>query len=193
MRIDLLRHGATQLGHTLRGSTDDALTEQGWQQMQQTVAQASTAWQIIFTSPLQRCQRFAEDLAQQLDISCHIIPTLQEMHFGSWEGQTTQHLYEKYPEDLAKFWQTPTQFTPPQAESLQAFAARIKQSLCIMQQVMQSKNLQHALVVTHGGVIKYLKCRAQAQPLDLILTMSAELAQLHSFEWHEQQLLEVKR
>ena len=29
----LLRHGETELGSGLRGSLDDDLTEQGWQQM----------------------------------------------------------------------------------------------------------------------------------------------------------------
>ena len=37
LKIDLLRHGETTLSHTLRGSTDDDLTELGWQQMQQTI------------------------------------------------------------------------------------------------------------------------------------------------------------
>ncbi len=35
--LDLLRHGETELGHTLRGSTDDALTLEGWQDMQRTL------------------------------------------------------------------------------------------------------------------------------------------------------------
>lgn len=37
LQIDLLRHGKTELSHTLRGSTDDALTPEGWQQMQRNV------------------------------------------------------------------------------------------------------------------------------------------------------------
>ena len=37
MQLDLLRHGETELSHTLRGSIDDALTQKGWQQMQRTI------------------------------------------------------------------------------------------------------------------------------------------------------------
>lgn len=61
--LDFLRHGETSLSHTLRGKTDDALTAKGWAQMQSTIAQAeqvSQAWDVIYSSPLQRCRLFAE-------------------------------------------------------------------------------------------------------------------------------------
>ncbi len=48
---------------------------------------------------------------------------------------------------------------------------------------MQKHNLQHALVVTHGGVIKLLACLAEQQPLDDLLKMSAELGKLYSLEF----------
>ena len=37
VRLDLLRHGETELGGGLRGSLDDALTELGWAQMHEAV------------------------------------------------------------------------------------------------------------------------------------------------------------
>ena len=72
LKIDLLRHGETTLSHTLRGSTDDDLTELGWSQMQQTIDQSlqtslqqQAAWEVIFSSPLKRCRLFAETVAVQ--------------------------------------------------------------------------------------------------------------------------------
>jgi len=50
---------------------------------------------------------------------------------------------------------------------------------------MQKQNLQHALVVTHGGVIKLLTCLAQQHPLDDLLKMPAELGKLYSLEVSE--------
>jgi len=38
LRLDLLRHGETELGGGLRGSLDDALTEKGWAQMREAVS-----------------------------------------------------------------------------------------------------------------------------------------------------------
>ena len=57
MILDLLRHGETEQGG-LRGSLDDALTEKGWAQMRDAVAEAGP-WQVLVSSPLQRCARFA--------------------------------------------------------------------------------------------------------------------------------------
>ncbi|WP_010114729.1 histidine phosphatase family protein [Acinetobacter sp. P8-3-8] len=191
LRIDLLRHGETTLGHTLRGSTDDDLTALGWQQMQQAVQitdQDSTfqtlgqkPWDMVFSSSLKRCCLFAEVISKQFNIPLVIDSQLQEMHFGDWEGVVIQQIYENDPELLANFWQQPTQFTPPNAESMQKFSMRIQNALHNIQQYMLQKNVQRALVVTHGGVIKLLKCMATQQPLDDILKMSAELGQLNCF------------
>ena len=58
VRLDLLRHGETELGGGLRGSLDDALTELGWAQMHEAV-QGQGPWDRIVSSPLQRCRLFA--------------------------------------------------------------------------------------------------------------------------------------
>lgn len=190
-RIDLLRHGETSLSHTLRGSTDDALTESGWQQMRQTVEQAlqqdpkALVWDAIISSPLQRCRIFADELAFQLKLEVVLDANLQEMHFGDWEALTTQSIYATQPELLAQFWEKPSQFSPPNAETLQQFHARINQAIQQIQTYMQHKQFEHVLVVTHGGVIKLLKCLAMNQPLDNILKMSAELGQLNRFVLHD--------
>ena len=184
-QIDLLRHGETTLSHTLRGSTDDALTELGWQQMHVTVDQSiqqhHISWDVIFSSPLQRCRLFAESMAVQRQLPLFLDASLQEMHFGDWEGISTAEIYAKAPELLAQFWEQPTVYTPPNAESLAHFKHRVGTALAHMQRTMHQHQFKSALVVTHGGVIKLLKCLAENQPLDKILSMSAELGQLNRF------------
>ncbi len=189
-RIDLLRHGETELSHTLRGSTDDALTDSGWQQMQQTVDQflknnSPNPWDIVFSSPLQRCALFADEIASNLKLELILDRNLQEMHFGDWEAVSTQEIYEKQPDVLAQFWETPTRFSPPNAETMQQFQQRILNAMRQIQGSMQHNQFAHAMVVTHGGVIKLLKCLAFNQPLDNILKMSAELGQFNHFILHD--------
>lgn len=195
-RIDLLRHGETELSHTLRGSTDDALTDSGWQQMHYTVDQSLKnhapiqPWDVVFSSPLQRCALFADEIASNLNLELILDRNLQEMHFGDWEALSTQSIYEAQPELLAQFWEKPTQFSPPNAETLQQFHMRINQAIQQIQTYMQHKQFEHVLVVTHGGVIKLLKCLALQQPLDNILKMSAELGQFNHFILHDDLSLE---
>ena len=184
LQIDLLRHGESELSHTLRGSLDDALTTQGWQQMLSSIDQSQPQqWDVVFSSPLQRCRIFAEHIVKERDIPLILDQSLQEMHFGDWEGQSIQELYEQFPETLADFWQKPTQTILPNAESMQQFHLRVSQAMTEIQQQMQSQGWQSALVVTHGGVIKLLKCMVLQQPLDDVLKMTAELGQLSSFRW----------
>lgn len=188
LRIDILRHGETALSGCLRGATDDALTQHGWAQMKAglahyTEAQCALPWQAVFSSPLQRCQDFAAQLAAEHHIPLLLDPQLQEMHFGDWEGQSTADLYQQFPQALAQFWQQPSQFTPPNAEPLLQFQQRVLRAMQQIQQQMQAEQWQRVLLISHGGVIKLLKNRALAQPLDQLLQQSAELGQLHGFEY----------
>lgn len=185
LRVDLLRHGETTLSHTLRGSTDDDLTELGWQQMHQSIFldqnSVHTKWDYIFSSPLKRCAQFAQSFSQHVSIPLLQDQRLQEIHFGDWEGISVQQIYTDSPELLANFWQYPTRFRPPNAEKYLDFQSRINQALHSIQQHMLASNSRSALVVTHGGVIKLLKCMALQQSLDDILKMTADLGQLNRF------------
>jgi alpha-ribazole phosphatase len=192
LRIDLLRHGETTLSHTLRGHLDDPLTEMGWQQMQSTIQQhmaskVDTQWDVIISSPLQRCRCFAEQLVEQLKLPLAINPQIKEMDFGDWEGISIQKIFETAPELLANFWQYPTQFHAPNAETFAQFQQRILTGFEQVHALMQAQQYQSALVVTHGGVIKLLSCLAQQQSLDDVLKMPAAHGQLYPFKISQQQ------
>lgn len=182
----MLRHGESQYSHTLRGHLDDELTAKGWQQMQSTLEQvANQPWDIIISSSLKRCACFAERLAKTTELPLLLNHDLKEMYFGDWEGVSTQQIYETSPELLANFWQKPSQYCPPRAETLNQFQTRVLKGFQDLLKHMQKQNLQHALVVTHGGVIKLLACLARQQPLDDLLKMPAELGKLYSLEFYE--------
>ncbi|MGE8684670.1 MAG: histidine phosphatase family protein [Acinetobacter sp.] len=191
-RLDILRHGETELSHTLRGSTDDALTAKGWQHMQQTIetelslygVSSQPLWDVIVSSELQRCRLFAFELSEKLMLPLQVNPQFQEMHFGDWEAVDTQQIYAQSPELLTQFWEKPTQFAPPNAETMQQFQQRVVFGLDSLIQQVQEHQWQRVLLISHGGVIKLLKCLALQQPLDDILKMSAELGQLNSFIIH---------
>lgn len=188
MRLDLLRHGETTLSHTLRGHTDDELTENGWLQMQLTIQQyvaGGTNWDVIFSSPLQRCHVFAINLAEQLEIHLQLNMHIKEMYFGDWEGISTQSIYDNEPELLANFWQFPTKYHAPNGESLEQFLQRVQVGFDEIHTQMKIHQWNRALVVTHGGVIKLLTCLARHKHLNDLLKMSAELGQLYSVKMYK--------
>lgn len=167
LRLDLLRHGETELGGGLRGSLDDALTANGWTQMRAAVVDGGP-WDRIVSSPLQRCARFAAELGEQLNLSVHLDKDLQELHFGAWEGQSAAALMETDAEALGLFWADPYGFTPPQGEPVSAFSARV---LAAVGRLHAAYAGERILLVSHGGVMRLLLAQARELPREQLLNI----------------------
>ncbi|KAA5839571.1 alpha-ribazole phosphatase family protein [Pseudomonas chlororaphis] len=167
LRLDLLRHGETELGGGLRGSLDDALTDAGWQQMRAAVA-GRGPWDRLVSSPLQRCARFAEELGARLALPVTLGPDLQELHFGAWEGQSAAALMTTDAEALGRFWADPYAFTPPRGEPVLAFSARV---LGAVERLHQRYAGERVLLVSHGGVMRLLLARARGLPREQLLNV----------------------
>ncbi|AVI85979.1 MULTISPECIES: alpha-ribazole phosphatase family protein [Pseudomonas syringae group] len=165
VRLDLLRHGETELGGGLRGSLDDALTDLGWQQMRSAVIEGGP-WDRIVSSPLQRCARFSEELAQRLSLPLQLEPGLQELHFGDWEGHSPAQLMDTDAEGLGLFWADPYTFTPPNGEPVIDFSARVRNAV---QRLHQAYDGERVLVVSHGGVMRLLLAQARGLPREQLL------------------------
>lgn len=167
LRLDLLRHGETELGGGLRGSLDDALTANGWTQMRAAVVDGGP-WDRIVSSPLQRCARFAAELGEQLNLSVHLDKDLQELHFGAWEGQSAAALMETDAEALGLFWADPYGFTPPQGEPVSAFSSRV---LAAVGRLHAAYAGERILLVSHGGVMRLLLAQARELPREQLLNV----------------------
>ncbi|MGL4318617.1 MAG: histidine phosphatase family protein [Pseudomonas sp.] len=178
LRLDLLRHGETERGGGFRGSLDDALTDAGWVQLRQAVA-GRAGWDALVSSPLQRCARFAEELAEQHGLALELEPDLQELHFGEWEGRSAAELMETAERELGLFWHNPYAFTPPGAEPLVEFEARVLAALARLQQRHAGR---HVLLVTHGGVINLLLARARQLPPEQLMQVAAPHGGLFSLQ-----------
>jgi alpha-ribazole phosphatase len=174
--IDLLRHGEPEGGVRFRGSSDDPLTELGWSQMQAAIErdtrEGEDAWQHIISSPLQRCLHFSQKIAGEraIPLSCHA--GLQEMHFGDWEGKTMEELLAQDAEALSRFWQDPFKHTPPNAETLEAFQARVIADWGEVVNALQG----HTLLVVHKGVISVILRHVLGMPESHLLAIEMPFA-----------------
>lgn len=176
LRLDLLRHGETELGGGLRGSLDDALTDKGWAQLRAAVV-GQGPWDRLVSSPLQRCARFAEEIGAQLGLPVQLEKDLQELHFGAWEGQSTAVLMQTSAEALGRFWTDPYSFTPPEAEPVADFSARV---LAAVERLHAAYAGKRVLLITHGGVMKLLLAQARGLPREQLLNVEVAHASLHS-------------
>lgn len=149
--LDFLRHGEPVGGSRYRGhGVDDPLSEKGWQQLRDTTS-AIRGWQQIVSSPMRRCLPFAQWLAEQHDLPLAVIDDLKEVGFGDWEGQTRQQLRQERAEEYRAFYQDPLNNRPRGAEPLEDFCSRISG---VFDQLIDTYNGQHVLVVAHAGVIR---------------------------------------
>lgn len=183
LRLDFLRHGETELGGGLRGSLDDPLTEAGWQQMS-AAALPGDNWHRIISSPLQRCARFAEQLARQRQLPLEYHDNFRELHFGDWEGKHPRELMLTQADELGRFWADPYAFTPPAGEPMHEFAARIDAGLLALHQAYEG---QHLLVICHAGVMRLLLARARALPPAGLLQVVVGYAELVALQYDPQQ------
>ncbi len=173
--IHLLRHGETQGGSRFNGSTDVALSEHGWSQMQAAV-ENENKWDRIISSPLSRCADFAQTLKQQLAIPLQFDTRIKEIHFGVWEGKKAEEILLDDNEALTRYWQDPTQYTPLGGEPLVDFETRI---LSFWQEMINAYQGENILLVAHGGVIRLLLCHILQRPLQRMLEVEVAHATIH--------------
>ncbi len=172
-QLDLLRHGKTKGGRLYRGSQDDLLTDEGWKQMQ--VATNGKHWDMIISSPLLRCSKFAHYLADKQGITCQLDVGLIELGFGVWQGKSAVEIGL---DKVAAFKQNPHQNKPQGAEDLINFQKRV---LRVYNNLKNYPN-QHILLIAHAGVIRIIKAHLLGIKLDKIFSIEVPLAACQSIK-----------
>lgn len=172
--VDFLRHGEVAGGSYYRGKTDDPLTKRGWQQMHDAVA--GHHWDLIISSPLQRCIDFALLLHSNSNIPLSVVTDWQEIDFGDWEGKTAEQIDS---EQLIGFYQDPVNNTPANAESLSCFLSRIEQA---WDNLLDDHAGKQILVISHAGVIRSLFTPLLSLPIEKTFNLLLDHASLTRFQ-----------
>ena len=160
--IDLLRHGEAEGGRRYRGQIDDPLSEKGWEQMHNAVADHHP-WDRIITSSLSRCSAFAEALSIRHQLPLEQSDALREIGFGAWEGKRAEQLMEHDADIIYRFWRDPLNNTPPGAERLIDFQQRITSK---WQQIVTQYQGEHLLLVGHAGMMRMILSHILGMPMD---------------------------
>ena len=162
-QIDIIRHGEPEGGRRYRGSSvDDPLSKTGWQQMWDAVPE-KPCWEHIISSPLSRCLKFSEALADTLNINFSIEDNLKEIGFGSWEGRTPEDIKSNEGDALENFLLDPVNNRPAGAEPLDDFAQRV---WTMYENIARQYQGQHVLIVGHAGVIRAITSKTLGMALD---------------------------
>jgi probable phosphoglycerate mutase len=159
-RLILVRHGETD--HTARrlysGRGDAVLTPRG---LEQAAAVASRVGPVaaVVTSPLSRCARTAELIAEAAGgVPVRVDPDLVECDFGKWEGLSFAQVSERWPDEM-RDWLGSSAFAPPGGESFDEVAVRVSRAV---ERLRSEYPGERVAVVSHVSPIKLILRNALA-------------------------------
>lgn len=183
-RLLLLRHGQTELSVQRRysGRGNPELTDLGTRQAGAAAEYLGNRGGIaaVVSSPLQRAYDTASAAAKQLGLDVLVDDDLIETDFGAWEGLTFSEAAERDPA-LHLSWLRDTAVPPPDGESFDAVAARIRRA---QQRIIADYPGQTVLVVSHVTPIKtLLRIALDAGPA-ILYRLHLDLASLSIAEFY---------
>jgi probable phosphoglycerate mutase len=155
--VVLIRHGSARHrapagpADLVDGHSDPELTELGHRQAEAVSRRLGAARPAgLFVTPLRRTQQTAAPLARRIGCEPVVVPELNEVHLGDWEGQ----LDPRVARDDAlthKLFAVERWDVIPNAEPMRQFADRVRRGLDRL--VDAGGPDQTVLAVVHGGVI----------------------------------------
>ena len=156
----MCRHGETVAKGTYTGTRDVSLSDEGKKQVCK-LSELLSHYQIdiCYSSPLKRCIQTHVVLGG--DYQMIINEQLREVDFGRWEGKTFQQIYVEDRELVDDWIANDLEFTFPDGESIEHFISRLR----LFHKKLISDPHQNILIISHGGVIRFLICLLLDIPL----------------------------
>jgi len=183
INLIMVRHGVTKWNEDRRyiGSTDLGLTEKG-------LAQAKAASEYLagesisrlYTSEFKRARQTANIIAVPHNAEIFVLPELNEMDFGKWEGLTFEQIEEAWPDFISR-WLANDEGYPPEGESINAFLDRAKTAI---QRVLNQESEGTIIIVAHAGTIKLMLCNLLGLGLREIWQTKQDSASISRVEIH---------
>jgi phosphoserine phosphatase len=165
----LVRHGETDwnIADRLQGQRDIPLNPTGCRQAQSVADRLSTT--IIdraYSSPLTRASKTAQILLSDRPISLQLVPDLQEVNHGDWEGRTNNELQAAYPYEYHLWQHNPLACRKPNGETIEQLADRAVGGWQTIVQDSTAAGCQTVLVVAHKVTIQTILCHIHGLELE---------------------------
>ena len=132
LRIFLIRPGSTDFDEQgrIKGTLDIPLSDQGKQQVAQTVeALTGMPIEIVYAAPCQSALQTAEMVANRLDVKVKRLDTLHNLDHGLWHGKLIEEVKQRQPKVYRMWQEQPETVCPPEGETLAAARLRVQKAL----------------------------------------------------------------
>ena len=166
MELYLIRHGLTEWNRkrVCQGQTDIPLAEEGRVQAAALAGRLKgIAFDAAWSSDLTRARETAEIVLAHHKLELQISAGLREMSFGEWEGEDLTGLFERLPEERAKWHNQAASWRPPGGECLSEVQERMSK---VLQTLADEYAGKRVLVVSHGFAILTYLCQVIGLPIE---------------------------
>ncbi|MCG8454441.1 MAG: histidine phosphatase family protein [Spirochaetales bacterium] len=186
LSVLMMRHGQPEGSGLYIGSGSDVpLTPRGREQAHLLAKElGALPFKQLYSSPLQRCHKTLQPLAQQLNQTIHIQESLREANFGTWEGESWKSIAQQHPQKWEEWMNHPTTTSPPDGESLIRFQSRTQKGLESILHEAEPGDLLG--ICAHGGTLRTALSLALSLPPSSFWSARIDYAQVCHFLVHNQ-------
>jgi alpha-ribazole phosphatase len=184
-KLVMIRHGVldTEYHGRFMGKTDVGLSVVG---RKQTAALAGTVGNLkeahFMVSPLRRTQETARLALAAAEHSFDVDPALREIDFGSWEGKTFDEISRADASGVEQWSNFDHDFVFPGGEAIASFIERVRD----VARRIADDPAETVVVITHGGIIRFLICHYLGLDLRHYLLFDVQPASLSVINLYDQ-------
>jgi alpha-ribazole phosphatase len=161
----LIRHPepAQSVRGVCYGSLDVPLSAMGMRQADE-IAQAleSQHFDMICSSPSQRCMHTASKIAWGRPCAVQPIDAIRELHFGAFEGRSYAEIAAHDPELYCNWMERPTETQFPSGETFSQMSERV---IGMTHTLLAQHEGRSIVFITHGGPIRVIIADALGLPM----------------------------
>ena len=186
--IYLVRHGQTAYNkeRRLQGQRDIPLAYEGLLQAEELalrLKKEGPRFGALYCSTLARARVTAEIIGWSMGLEPITIKGVEEIYFGSFLGHTFAEIEKLFPAEYGEYLSDRAHSRSHGGENPYDVLSRSREALLSLPEtrdVLRGGGAS-ALVVCHGAVIAYLRAASVGRPLDDILDLIPDNAQLIPF------------
>jgi broad specificity phosphatase PhoE len=153
MNIYLIRHGESMWNKEQRvqGREDPGLSAAGKRQAKAAAKRLKKEGiKVVYSSDLRRAAQTAKTIADTARAKVVLMPELEEMILGAWQGKTIEEVKKYFPKSYAAWKRSPSKARIPGWEGVPKFTARVRRAF---RSIIGNGGDGNVCIVAHWGVI----------------------------------------